>query len=57
MAEREVTVCPSCARIKVSEVLGFVKEDSQAEETKKINQIKDVSKEEKCPKCLEVGNG
>ena len=54
MQEREVSVCPGCERVKPSEALGFVKEDERAKETKKINQIKDVPKEEKCPKCVEA---
>lgn len=54
MPEREVTVCPTCKDVKTSEGMGFVKEDTQAEETKKINQIIDVPKEELCPKCIGV---
>lgn len=57
MPEREVKVCPGCARVKASEVLGFVKEDPQAKETKKINKIIDVPKEELCPKCIDVSTG
>lgn len=54
MPEREVKVCPTCEKVKTSEGLGFVKEDPQAKETKKINKIKDVPKEELCPECLDA---
>lgn len=54
MLEREVKVCPICEKVKTSEVLGFVKEDTQAKETKKINQIKDIPKKELCPKCSDA---
>lgn len=57
MPEREVKVCPTCKDVKTSEGMGFVKEDTQAEETKKINQIIDVPKEELCPKCIDVSTG
>lgn len=50
----EVAVCPMCEQVKKSEKLGFVKEDPQAKETNKINQIEYNPKEETCKKCVEV---
>lgn len=54
MPERKVSICPKCEKVKTSEGLGFVKEDEQAKETKKINQINDISKEEPCSNCFEA---